>query len=38
MLDEFEDNRRTDAENLLYLYRYSKLDMPPDVYRSVAFL
>jgi hypothetical protein len=36
-LDEFEENQRADADNLLYIYKYNKQDMPLDVYRSVAF-
>jgi hypothetical protein len=36
-LDTFEDDQRLYADNLLYHYGLNNLDMPTDVYRSVAF-
>jgi hypothetical protein len=36
-LDDFEEEQRSNADTLLYLYKHGNLDMPNDVYRSVAF-
>jgi hypothetical protein len=36
-LDEFVESERLCADTLLYLYKSGNLEMPTDVYRSVAF-